>query len=208
MFGLIVQGIGYGFAAGTSPGPLLSFLINTTLAQGWRRGMMVTLAPLVTDIPIILVMVFLLGQLPDTALRVIQLIGGAYVLWLAWLSWRSLRAGDVIGASRGAPPTMTPGQTLRYAAGMNTLSPGPYIFWGVVTGPILREALTVSLLDAAAFVASFYITFLGLMAVWVVMFDRLRRVDPRVTRGLLLLTIMVLVVLGLQLILEGLSSTV
>jgi len=86
---------------------------------------------------------------------------------------------------------------------MNALSPGPYIFWGTITGPILRDALNQSVAHGGVFLASFYITFLTILALWVVVFDRLRRVDQRFTRPLLSLTVVVLAILGIWLILEG-----
>ena len=98
MIAFIAQGMGFGFAAGTSPGPLQSFLISTTLSKGWRRGVLVVLSPLLTDAPIILVMTLLLRQLPDGAIRAIQIAGGLFVLYLAWSNWRAWRAGTAIDA--------------------------------------------------------------------------------------------------------------
>lgn len=204
---LILQGGGFGFSAGVIPGPLLSYLISTTLFYGWRRGILVIFAPLISDLPIIVVMTFLLSGLSSDAERVLRVIGGAYVLWLAWLSLGDYRAGAALGVRADAAPNDPPGtprETLLRAVAMNYLSPGPYIFWSVVTGPILRDALERSTGEAAVFVASFYLTFLGLMAVWVLLFDRLRRVDPRFTRGLLLAAIVVLGGFGLQMIAQGL----
>lgn len=203
MVTFMVQAMGYGFAAGTSPGPFLSFLVGTTLAYGWRRGLIVIFAPLLTDIPIILASVFLLGQLPDSALRVIQIAGGLYVLWLAWLSWKSLQAGETIGGGAEAG-RISKRQTLRQAMTMNYLSPGPYIFWGTVTGPLLRQALDHSLLHAGGMLFGFYATFLVLLALWVGAFDQLRRIDPKVTRIALTITIVILAILGLVLLRNGL----
>jgi threonine/homoserine/homoserine lactone efflux protein len=200
----IIQAAGFGFAAGTSPGPLLSFLINTTLSYGWRRGLLVVIAPLITDLPIILVMTFLLGALPDEAVRLLQLVGGLYVLWLAWGGWRAYRAGETgINPTDDAPVPVSPRRTILQAVGMNYVSPGPYIFWGAVTGPILRSALDVSVGAALSFLVMFYGTFLGLMAVWVMVFDRLRRLDPRLTRWVLLASLVVLAGLGIQLVVSG-----
>ena len=93
MLGLIVQGISFGFAAGTSPGPLQTFIISVTLSRGWRRGIVITFAPLITDAPIIFLMTVLLNELPNEIIRAIQIVGGVFVLWLAWSTRKSLRAG-------------------------------------------------------------------------------------------------------------------
>ena len=205
MIALIAQAIGYGFAAGTSPGPLLSFLVGTTLTYGWRLGLMVVLAPLLTDLPIILVMVFLLEQLPDLLLNIIQIAGGLFVLWLAWGTWCEVRQGVAIIAEDAVAAGMTSRGVLWRAITMNYLSPGPYIFWGSVTGPLLRDALDQSALHVISFLLAFYGTFLLILVMWVIAFDRLRHVDPRVTQGVLTVTVGILGVLGIGLMMQGLG---
>ncbi len=205
MIALILQGAGFGFAAGTAPGPLMSYLITTTLSYGWRRGIMVIFSPLLSDVPIILLMVFILGTLPEAALQLLQVAGGIYVLVLAVQTWRSLQAGARIQAEAALQIPVSSGRTLLQATGINFLSPGPYIFWGIITGPILRTALNNSVWEALAFVLAFYGAFLGLMVVWVLVFDRLRRVDERVTRGALRLSVIVLALLGVSLVVQGLT---
>ena len=204
MFGTISQAAGYGFAAGTSPGPLQSYIISTTLTYGWRRGLIVITSPLITDLPIIYLMVFvLLDRMPAEAIQLIQIAGGLFVLWLAWQTWRSVRAGVSIG-DNAERLHISRRRTLLQAILMNFLSPGPYIFWGTVTGPLLRQALDRSLTQGLAMLAAFYITFLVMLALLVLTFDRLRRFDVRVTQAILSVTVVVLAVLGLILIREGL----
>jgi threonine/homoserine/homoserine lactone efflux protein len=203
MITLILQGAGFGFAAGTTPGPLTSYLITTTLSYGWRRGLMVILSPLLSDIPIIVLMVFVLGALSDSALRVLQVAGGCYVLWLAWRTWKS---SEAIRNDDALDIPISGRKMLMQAAGINFLSPGPYIFWGIITGPTLRTALNQSVWQGVAFVGAFYAAFLGLMLVWVILFDRLRRVDERITAGALRLSMGVLAVLGVVLIFQGLRG--
>ncbi|MDX2078942.1 MAG: LysE family translocator [bacterium] len=204
MLAYIAQAVGFGFAAGTIPGPFTMYIISTTLTYGWRRGILVIFSPLLVDIPIILVMVFMLGQLPDAIIRLIQIAGGSYSLWLAWATWKSVQKG-VTFDTQIEVPTTTRDLMLR-AFLMNALSSGPYIFWGTITGPILRDALDQSLLHAGVFMASFYITFLSILAMWVLAFDRLRRVDPRFTRALFMVSVVVLAILGIWLIFEAISG--
>ena len=51
MLDLVARGVGLGFAAGANPGPFQNYLISTTLVQGWRKSIIVVLAPIPTDIP-------------------------------------------------------------------------------------------------------------------------------------------------------------
>jgi threonine/homoserine/homoserine lactone efflux protein len=205
MIGLLAQGMGFGFAAGTSPGPLQSYLIGTTLGRGWQRGILIIFSPLISDAPIIILMTLVLRQLPDGAIRVIQIAGGLFVLYLAWSNWRALRAGTLIGTDLDETPHAGR-RTLLQAVGINMLSPGPYIFWGSVTGPILIDALARSLLHGAAFLVSFYGTFLVIMGFMVLAFDQLRRLDERITRGALVVAICVLAALGIVLLTQGIRG--
>lgn len=203
MLSLIVQGMGFGFNAGVLPGPLQSYLISTTLSQGWRRGILVVLSPLLTDAPIILLMTFFLGQLDSSVIRAIQIAGGTYVLWLAWSSFRAYRAGEMRFSADSDLPSQARGAVLARAVTMNFLSAGPYIFWGAVTGPLLIEALEQSLLHAVGFLLAFYGTFLMIMTLLVLFFDRLRTLDPRVTNRVFLVAIAIMAFLGGQLIVQG-----
>jgi threonine/homoserine/homoserine lactone efflux protein len=75
---LILQGAGLGLSACVSPGPLLLYLISQSLMGGWKRGAIVAIAPLVSDIPLIVVILVVLNQIPDLFLRAISLLGGVY----------------------------------------------------------------------------------------------------------------------------------
>ena len=83
MIELIGRGISLGVFAGSMPGPLQALLINETLLGGWRRSFVIAFSPLLTDMPIIVVVVFFLDQLPDGFIPAIQLVGGGFVLYLA-----------------------------------------------------------------------------------------------------------------------------
>lgn len=201
MLNLISQGISLGFSAGAMPGPLQSYLISQTLANGWRKSIIVILSPLITDGPIILLAVVLLKQLPPELIRLIQVVGGLYLLWIAYGAWRRFRSGTTLDTA--AQPQS---RTLSQGLAMNWLSPGPYIFWGTINGPLLLGALQLSVWHGVAFMLAFYGTFLGILALYVIVFDRLRRLDERFTRAIFLVTLAVLVVFGLSLVLQGLVA--
>ncbi|MDH3383440.1 MAG: LysE family translocator, partial [Deltaproteobacteria bacterium] len=56
-------GIVLGLSAGFSPGPLLAMVLSQTIRHGAREGIKIAAAPLLTDLPIILVSTFLLAKL-------------------------------------------------------------------------------------------------------------------------------------------------
>lgn len=202
MLALIARGITLGLTAGVLPGPIQTYIIQTTLVQGWRKSLILVISPLVSDIPIILLTVFVLAQIPPAFIRVIQIAGGLFVLWLARAAWLSFRAGTMIGAG-GEALILSPRQLLARGLAINILSPGPYIFWGTVNGPLLVEGLRESVFHGAAFLIAFYGAFLGVLTGFVVVFNRVRTLDVRVTRALLLIITILLVVFGLSLIGQG-----
>ncbi|MBL8118123.1 MAG: LysE family transporter [Anaerolineae bacterium] len=198
MFELVSQGVSIAFAAGSIPGPFTTFLITKTLSQGWRKTIVAIFAPLISDIPIIFLSVVVLRQFPPEIIRFIQFAGGVFLLWLAYGIWKQFRAG---GTFQTNDPN--PRKTLSQALVMNWLSPGPYIFWATINGPLLVQGLNQSVWAGAAFLAAFYGTFLGILGAYVIIFDRLGRIDARITRAIFMVTLVIMVVFALRLIGEA-----
>lgn len=206
----ILPGITLGLTAGVLPGALQAYLINTTLLYGWRRGLWVVISPLIIDGPVIIIVVFILGQLPDVVLQVIRFLGGLLLLWVAWGAYRQYRAGISLGgdlSEEKAKEAPKPQSILGKALLMNLLSPGPYLFWTTVNGPLLIEALELSLWHVAAFLIAFYGTFLAMMSIVVLIFDRVGKMNDRVVRWALLFTIVLLLWFGTTLITEAIGIT-
>lgn len=189
---LLFQGAALGLAAVVSPGSFQTYLINRSLTDGWRGGAPVAFSPLISDPLIVLTILLLLGELPAGTLRWIGLAGGIFAFYLAWGMWRQWRAGPGV---EGAV-TMKPTQGLMRGAVMNLLSPGPYLFWTLVCGPILLEALRLSFLDGAAFLGGFYSVFIGAMLGIVILFSQARRFGGRAMNALTLVSITIMAVFG------------
>ncbi|NQU30886.1 MAG: LysE family transporter, partial [Anaerolineae bacterium] len=151
MIPYILQGLTLGFAAGAQPGPFQTFLITQSLANGWKKTIIAAFAPLVSDGPIILITLLLLKQLPDSLQRGLYIAGGLFILYLAWSSFKQWRAFDESTVDRSQNQT-----GLWKAALMNLISPGPYIFWSLVSGPIFLKGLGESLSNGIGFMAAFY----------------------------------------------------
>ena len=199
----LLQGAALGITAATSPGPLQSLLISESLVGGWRRGAPVAFAPLVTAAPIIFLVVVVLKQLPPMMIQALRLGGGLFVVYLAVGLWRQGHAGAAT-ETRATQGRATAWASLRRGVLVNVLGPGPYVFWGLVNGPILLSALAQSPLDGAVFVVSFYALAVSTMLGLVLLFHQARRLGPRVVRGLLLVSIVILLAFGVALIRAGL----
>ena len=148
-------GLVLGLSAGLAPGPLLAFVISQTLKYNVKEGLKVALAPLITDLPIILVTLFLLTKLSNfkMALGMISFLGGAFILYLSYESVQTkpLEVTD----------QETKAHSLKKGALVNALNPHPYLFWFSVGSPTMLKAQAESNLGAVAFVTTFYICLVG-----------------------------------------------
>ena len=217
-----LQGIALGLSAAATPGPLQSFLISQTLLGGWRSGIMVAFAPLISDPLIVFVIVFLLEQMPDSMINVIGILGGLFALYTAFGIYRQWKTTFSKTDADGESGTGTR-EDLQYelnsnslnnlrdylgigAKGvvMNILSPGLYLFWFFITGPILLSALEDSLLEGFSFLFGFYFMMITGLLVIVFVFNFSRRFGPKVIRILTLISIIILVIFAVILITQGL----
>ena len=152
---IAITGIVFGLTAGISPGPLLTVVITETLTHSRKEGIKVAIAPLLTDIPIILVCIFILSKLNDydSILGIISFLGGLFIIYLGV---ESFKAKDIEMDTVTIKP-----KSIRKGIIVNTFSPHPYLFWITVGTPILFRSFSVSLVTALVFIISFYTFLVG-----------------------------------------------
>lgn len=131
--------LAFGLAAGLKPGPLGVVVIQQTLSHGLPGGLKASMAPLITDGPIIIAALWFLSQFKSIDLFAagLSLVGGLYLLWLAqkMLRLKSIAVTSKLGAEA----------SLLTAVKVNFLNPGPYLFWFTVGGSyIVRGTATQS----------------------------------------------------------------
>src|SRR5512140_2598559 len=196
----IVQGIGYGFAAAVQPGPFGTYLISQTLTKGWKRTLPASLAPLISDGPIIALCLLVLTQVPAWLQRFLYIAGGLFVLYLAYSAYQSWKNFDP------NPPTTQADteQSLLKAALVNMLSPSPYIFWTLVTGPILLAAWRERPSHGLGFMAGFYATLILGFGTLSLVCGSARQLGPKVNRALIGMSAVALFGFGLYQLGKGL----
>lgn len=195
----LIQGITLGVTAAVQPGPFVAYLIGQALKLGWRRALPAVLAPLISDGPIVAVILLVLTRFPAGFLRFVQIAGGLFVIYLAWksyLSWRDFQPAQ-IDLDNGAR------QSVLQAAAMNFLSPGPYLFWSLAAGPTLIRGWNEAPIRGTAFVGGFYLAMLSGLVTLVILFGSARRLGPRVNRALLGLSALALAVFGVYQLVSG-----
>ncbi|MBN2793052.1 MAG: LysE family transporter [Desulfuromonadales bacterium] len=184
----LVFGIVLGLSAGFSPGPLMTLVVAESLQRGASSGVKVALAPLVTDLPIVLIALLLLSRLADfrAVLGVVSLTGGVFLVVLGWQSLKFQRL-DVGTRTIDRQPLLKGVLT-------NFLSPHPYLFWLSVGGPLTTRAWEFNAGAAGLFIGGFYACLVGAKIILAVMTAKSKKFlsgvwYARIIRGLGLLLI-------------------
>ncbi|MBT8356557.1 MAG: LysE family transporter [Desulfobacterales bacterium] len=155
MINFLIIGTILGLSAGFAPGPLLALVISETLQHDVKSGVKVALAPTLTDLPIIIITLFILAKLSNfhNILGIISLIGGLVILFMGYESIRT--KGVELNLKETKPKSLTKGILV------NALSPHPYLFWLTVGAPTVTKAMSQSIIAALAFICSFLALLVG-----------------------------------------------
>lgn len=188
-----LQGLTLGLSATATPGPFQAFLLIQTLKNGWKRTLPATLAPLVSDGPIIFLVLLVLTQTPAWFLNILQIAGGLFVLYLVKGTLTGLKTltlpSEISGEARH--------QNFFKAVLMNFLSPGPYLFWSVIAGPVMLEGWRQSPSLGLSFVLGFYGALIGGFVVFIILFATASQFGPKVNPSLRLVSAAALLIFGL-----------
>jgi threonine/homoserine/homoserine lactone efflux protein len=149
----LALGIALGFGAGISPGPLLALVITASLRGGFRSGLRIACVPLLSDLPMVLACLTLVGALPNGALAWLAVGGGLLLGALGVQTIREARTAELPGPSdRGTDRTLV----LR-AIVANWVNPHPWLFWIGVGSPLLVSAWRETPVGATCFLVAFYL---------------------------------------------------
>jgi len=198
----LLPAITFGFAAGVQPGPLTVYLITRTLQNGWKKTFPAIFAPIISDIPVALVCLLILGSLPPSFLKYIQILGGLFILYLAFRaaqSWRKNKETDPVR-------DISSGRTLFDAITVNILNPNAYLGWSLVIGPLFLRGWKVAPVIGISLLAGFYLTMFTLTTIIIILFSQARGRGPKLQRILLGLSAIILALFGLYQLLNGILN--
>jgi threonine/homoserine/homoserine lactone efflux protein len=196
------QGLILGGTAAAQPGPLLAYLLSQTIRNGWRRTLPAAFAPLISDIPIVLLVLLVLTRTPDWSLYLLRIVGGLFLLYLAYGAYKSYKT-----AVTATPQALqTTHQGMLNAALMNLLSPNPYIFWATIAGPIFIAGWRQSPDNGVGFVLGFYLALIGGFMAFIALFALTKRLDARVSRLLNGISALALLLFALYQLWLGMSQ--
>ncbi len=156
--------------AGISPGPLLPLVVSETLKFGHKAGIKLSLAPLITDTPIVLASFFLIKNYAgnDMILGIISGLGALFLFFLAW---------ENIFYKPAEPEKIEKKQrSLQKGIIVNLLNPHPYLFWILVGAPILLNASKISSFAIVLFLTGFYLMLVGSKIIFALLTSRMKNI--------------------------------
>jgi len=204
MFLYFSQGLVLGGWAASQPGPFQAYLLSQTVKNGWRKTLLAAFAPLISDGPIILLVLLILSQTPAWFFNGLRIFGGFFffLLFLAWKAYLSAQVERPLQLD-SEEITAVEGQNIFEAALLNVLNPNPYIFWTTIGGPILITGWKESAGHGLSFLLGFYGTLIGGFIAFIALFAFAKQLDPRVNKSLGFLSALLLFAFGLYQLWQG-----
>ena len=199
MLSYLIFGITYAFAAAVQPGPLQTYIISQTIKKGWRSTLPAAFAPVISDIPILILVLFLLNTMPDNFIVILRIAGGLFLLYLgfrAFKSWQEFESEDKVSDESSQ-------QTLFSAVFVNLLNPAPYLGWSLIMGPLFLKGWRIAPTNGIALIAGFYLMMILTLAGIIILFGFARKMGPKVSKILLGLSSLVLFAFGIYQLWQG-----
>lgn len=128
----------FGLIAGLKPGPLGIFIIDQTMRRGPVNGFRASLAPFISDGPIIaLALLLSLGvKEQEYLISLISIAGGIYIAYLAIKILKNKKEIELDTNNSGSSDLLT-------SVKINLLNPSPYIFWLTIGGSYIASGTNI-----------------------------------------------------------------
>jgi len=202
MWSYLVFGFTYAFAAVVQPGPFQTYLMSETLTRGWRATLPAAFAPLLSDLPIIVLVLIGLSRIPTELVRFLHLAGAVFLFFLCWrafLAWRRYDSSSGENVASGPHP-------LFKAMFVNLLNPHPWLGWSLILGPLFLKGYRESPAHGIVLIIGFYGTMIiGLFGL-IMVFAFAQRLGPRISRIMLGLSVLALLFFGLYQLWLGMQT--
>ncbi len=93
MAGLVAIGVGsflIAFSGAASPGPVLTITLAESAKRGFKVGPLIVLGHAILEVPVVIAVVIGMGTVLQgpIAERILGIVGGAVLFWLAWQTYR------------------------------------------------------------------------------------------------------------------------
>lgn len=178
MLNYLIFGITYGFFAAVQPGPLQTFILSQAIKKGWRSTLPASFSPIISDIPIFILIMFLLTNVPQDFVYILRILGGLFLIYLgyhAYISWKTYNTEKEIEEPDSS-------KTLISAVTVNLLNPNPYLGWSLILGPIFLEGWNIHPIYGLSVVISFYFTMVVFLSITIILFSAARQLGPKISK--------------------------
>lgn len=131
-----LAGLGIGVALAGAPGPVQAVIFAEAARGGPRRGIQAVAGASLSFGTLLIALALGLSALAlsGTGLRVLQVVGGAFLVWLAIDGFRSASRTAPSDSGRGSLPPAVRGSLAVL------LNPGAWIFLGAVASPLFSSS--------------------------------------------------------------------
>ena len=158
-------------------------------------------APLVSDLPVIILVLFILTAVPPVVLVVLQCLGGIFLLYLGFKAFMTLRLKNPNNKAN----TPVYGNFFK-AVFVNILNPNPYLGWSLVMGPMLLKGWSESPKNGIVLLTMFYFALIVYSAVMVILFSATWKLGPRVNRISQIFSVIAFLVFGIYQLVIGIAA--
>jgi threonine/homoserine/homoserine lactone efflux protein len=201
MISYLTFGIIYAFACVVQPGPFQTFLFSQSLTHGWRKTFPLVFTPLLSDIPVSILVLLVLTNVPPTVMQAFQCFGGVFLLYLAFNAYNTWRK-----FYQTEKPEIPHQQNFFKAVVVNLLNPNPYLGWSLVMGPILIKGWHENPLNGIVLLLGFYSCMIVYSTGMIMVFAATGNLGPRVNRISIGISVIALAIFGLYQLLSGISA--
>ncbi len=201
MINYFIFGISYAFACVVQPGPFQAFLLYQSLTNGWRKTIPLVFAPLISDLPIIILVLLVLTNVPHEALRILQCFGGVFLLYLAFNAYKTWRTFN-----QNVKQDISPQQNVFKAVMINFLNPNPYLGWSLVMGPLLIKGWSEDPANGIILLIGFYSSMIIYSIGMIVLFAAARNFGLRVSRIFIGISIIAFAIFGFYQLWSGITE--
>ncbi len=178
MLTYLLLGSSFAFAAAVQPGPFLAYIISQVLSRGWKSVLPAAFAPLISDIPIFILVMLVLSSVSDNMIHVLQIGGGLLLFYMAFKTFNDMRKRK----EQEVLPPESDKTTLFKAALVNFINPSPYLGWTLIMGPVFLEAWQKNSLYGIGLIASFYTTMIFSLGTLIIIFGTATKLGPKITK--------------------------
>ncbi len=201
MLTYLILGTTLAFAAAIQPGPFQTYIISQSLSKGWKSVLPAALGPLISDIPIFIVVMVILNTMPESMIHALQIGGGLLLFYFSYKTFVDLRKQ----AEQSIEKADSKKTTLLKAALVNFINPAPYLSWTLIMGPMFLEGWNQAPINGVVLVVGFYTILTLSQAGIIFVFGTARKLGPKITRTAAIISILGLLAFGMYELWLGLS---